>query len=332
MNGLNGISIIIACYNSEKRLPDTLQHLANQRFSNPYEVIIIDNASTDNTTKVAKSYKERFGENYIVDYQPLPGKTNAINLALKYCKYKYVMIVDDDNWLCEDYLDTAYNTMESDLSIGALGGRGIPVFEKEPKYWAKNGYACGAQGNGSEDISDKQGWLYGAGCVYRLDVITELFQNGFQNVLATTRQQNVDLSGEDVELCYAIRLLGYKIWYNEKLVFKHYMPEARMSESKYLSLHRGDGVIAYTFDLYRYLLKKRKLVLTYPLWFIIHIRFIIYTIGYFILNLMSNKQPVIKQGKSEFIRYRLITAFNYNYCHKCFNQVKSNINIIAQIK
>jgi glycosyltransferase involved in cell wall biosynthesis len=332
MKELNGISIIIACYNGEKRLPDTLQHLVKQKFSKPYDVIVIDNASTDNTTEVAKSYKDQFGENYIVDYQPLPGKTNAIDLALTYCKYKYVMIVDDDNWLCEDYLNIAYDTMEADPSIGALGGCGIPVFEKEPEYWAQKGYACGAQGNGSEDISNKQGWLYGAGSMYRLDVVTKLFQNGFKNVLETTRQKNVDLSGEDVELCYAIRLLGYKIWYNERLIFKHYMPEARMSESKYLSLHRGDGVISYTFDLYRYLLKRHKLVLTYPSWAIVHIRFLIFTIVYFILNLVSNKQPVIKQGKNEFIRYRLITAFNYKYCHKCFSQVKSNINVIAQIK
>jgi glycosyltransferase involved in cell wall biosynthesis len=45
-----GISVIVCCYNSEKRLADTLAHLLNQKTNSfDWEIIIVDNASTDTT-------------------------------------------------------------------------------------------------------------------------------------------------------------------------------------------------------------------------------------------------------------------------------------------
>jgi len=55
-----GVSVIICCYNSVKRLPVTLAHLKSQVVFGqiPWEVIVIDNASTDRTAEVAKNYGE----------------------------------------------------------------------------------------------------------------------------------------------------------------------------------------------------------------------------------------------------------------------------------
>lgn len=51
-----GVSIVICCYNSASRLPETLQHIAEQEVAAniSWEVIVVDNASTDNTQEIAK--------------------------------------------------------------------------------------------------------------------------------------------------------------------------------------------------------------------------------------------------------------------------------------
>jgi cellulose synthase/poly-beta-1,6-N-acetylglucosamine synthase-like glycosyltransferase len=52
-----GVSVVICCYNSSQRLPQTLGHLLAQEceVDLPWEVIVVDNASTDGTAEVARS-------------------------------------------------------------------------------------------------------------------------------------------------------------------------------------------------------------------------------------------------------------------------------------
>jgi glycosyltransferase involved in cell wall biosynthesis len=55
---MSGVSIIICAYNASKRIVPTLQHLQNQQFNKPisWEVIVVDNASDDNTSEIAVRY------------------------------------------------------------------------------------------------------------------------------------------------------------------------------------------------------------------------------------------------------------------------------------
>ena len=64
---MNGISIIICCYNSASRLEKTIQHIALQKqVSFSFEVVLVDNKSTDKTSSVAQ---ELFSKYNIVNYQ-----------------------------------------------------------------------------------------------------------------------------------------------------------------------------------------------------------------------------------------------------------------------
>ncbi len=80
-----GVSIIICCYNSAHRLPKTLAHLKTQVVSQiiPWEVIVVDNASTDGTDQVAKTqWGELPGVPFRVVNEPRPGLSNARNLGV----------------------------------------------------------------------------------------------------------------------------------------------------------------------------------------------------------------------------------------------------------
>ncbi len=62
-----GVSIIICCYNSERRLPETLAHLFTQQVSEdiPWEIIVVNNASSDATSRIAAQAFSRAPEDLL---------------------------------------------------------------------------------------------------------------------------------------------------------------------------------------------------------------------------------------------------------------------------
>lgn len=327
-----GISVIIACYNSSSRLPKTLDHLfasiseykAHQGY--PIELIIVDNASTDNTKALAEEIcRNACPCQYSVLTQPLKGKDKAVNLAFSKSRFKYGFIIDDDNWICLNYFEIGLDIMIRNPQIGALGGLGIPVFEIDPPEWGKDGICCGPQGEKNGDITNQRGWVLGAGCVYDMDVVDMLYSYGFQTCLGTFRGQNVDVSGEDVELCYAMRLLGSKIWYDDRLLFKHFMPAGRMVEDRYISLHRGFGVQSYVLGLYQRILKGKQK----PSFFRYQTAGFEGILFSYIKTLLEYKKNIWHRSKVELLKYKLRTYLNYSYCKTQYKQFELNHKAIV---
>ena len=240
-----GISVVIPCYNSSRRLPETLSHLAAQRVPEgvAWEVIVVNNASTDDTDDVAANVWHGLRSNisFRIVSQPIRGSTAAREKGFDVARYDYVLFCDDDNWLSNQYVANAFSIMHGDPSIGALGGKGSPHFEASPRDWFQDYshyYAVGAQGISSGDITHEKGYVYGAGSLIRKEGWETLRRHGFQ-FLASGRR-GTSLSGsEDIELCLALRLLGYRIWYDERLTFQHCLPEPRLQWPYFLRLTAG---------------------------------------------------------------------------------------------
>lgn len=89
------ISIIMNCFNGEEYLQEAIESIYNQTYSD-WEIIFWDNASTDNSANIAKSYDER------IKYYLAPKTTSlgqARNLALNYASGEYLAFLDcDDIW------------------------------------------------------------------------------------------------------------------------------------------------------------------------------------------------------------------------------------------
>src|SRR5215471_3377128 len=100
-----GISVILCCYNSINRISPTLDALCKQKLqtSFPWEIIIVDNASNDNTGNISKEIWESFENRpripFRVTYEPLPGLNNARKSGLTSAGYRYALFCDDDVWL-----------------------------------------------------------------------------------------------------------------------------------------------------------------------------------------------------------------------------------------
>ena len=229
-----GVSVIICTYNGNSRLGETLRHLAAQRLKCAAEIVLVDNASEDGTREFAEHWWKEHGKPVMelrTFYQPIPGKSFAQEMGYAEASYEYFLICDDDNWLASDYIQTAFEIMEANPEIGALGGRCSAAFEtEEPEWWDQYAgyYAVAAQGDRSGDITGDKGCLYGAGMVIRRSDWENLGQLGFSPEL-TCRKGNTLSSGGDTEYSYCLRLLGKKIWYDDRLHFVHYMTTGRLN-------------------------------------------------------------------------------------------------------
>jgi glycosyltransferase involved in cell wall biosynthesis len=227
-----GISVIICCYNSADRLPETLRHLVLQKaLLISWEVIVVNNASSDNTVDVAHHYWDKFQlpdiKFRVVD-QPIPGLTNARKKGIEVSRYEYLLFCDDDNWLYPDYIEQAYEIMQSNSRIGVLGGCGVfepqsPVNQEIKEY---TGYYV----NGPQTWTKTERWVYGAGSIYRKSILSDLIDNGWQQIMSGRKGKSL-ISGEDVEICFMISLSGYEIVADNRLLFKHFVPVERQKIS-----------------------------------------------------------------------------------------------------
>ena len=238
-----GVSFLICTYNSASRIEETLACLAQQvaSFDIAQEVILVDNACTDNTASVAETYWAKLGIAIPlrIFFEHKPGKNFAIVTAFKQARYRYACIVDDDNRLDKDYLQIGYGLLESNPRIGLLGGQTEGDFEVPPPNWFSTFqpfYAVGAPLDLSTSTPLVEGAigenvLWGAGMFVRMELWNRLQKLSFKSLFVGRQGIKNLTAGEDDELCYAAQLLGYEVWYSPKLSLRHYMTASRLTEA-----------------------------------------------------------------------------------------------------
>ncbi len=106
------VSIIIPCYNCEKLLGETLDCLKAQTF-NDFEVVCINDGSTDNTLDVIKKYKDEQALDIVSIDKPNGGVSSARNCGIEAATGEYLLFLDSDDIyhpeFVERMLDAAQN-------------------------------------------------------------------------------------------------------------------------------------------------------------------------------------------------------------------------------
>jgi glycosyltransferase involved in cell wall biosynthesis len=224
------VSVLICSYNGKSRITPTLEALAKSVVGFPVEVILVDNNSSDGTSLTAREVWERLGTSLQlrVVHEPQLGLAYARRRGVKEAACEYIVFCDDDNWLAPDYLSVAREIL-SDPKVGAAGGQAEPVFEGPvPAFAYSHGFGAtlGIQAVSSGDIDSGHLWGSGLACrrsdmstVYRCPVLP----------LATDRTGVLSAaSGEDLEICWALRVMGKSLRYDERLKFRHFVPQQRL--------------------------------------------------------------------------------------------------------
>lgn len=113
------VSVIIPVYNTEKFLPVCLESLAIQTMRD-FEVVIVDDCSTDNSVAVAESYLERFGGRLKVIMLDRNTGSGAVprNIGLEHARGEYIFFADSDDLLIDNALEIfveAADTYKADV-------------------------------------------------------------------------------------------------------------------------------------------------------------------------------------------------------------------------
>ena len=101
-------SIIIPVYNVEKYLDRCLESVLKQEF-NDYEIILVDDGSTDTSSYICDSYKQ--SEKVTVIHKDNGGLSSARNCGLDISKGEYIFFVDSDDYICPGTLKILYDNL-----------------------------------------------------------------------------------------------------------------------------------------------------------------------------------------------------------------------------
>jgi glycosyltransferase involved in cell wall biosynthesis len=121
------VSLVLCTRNRAERLKICLEYIARQNPSCDWELVIVDNGSTDDTGKVLAEYAVKVPFPTHILYEGRPGKSRGLNQALRVTRGDIVAFIDDDCYVAPDYIDRAREVFE-DPKIGFAGGR-VDLFD-----------------------------------------------------------------------------------------------------------------------------------------------------------------------------------------------------------
>lgn len=234
------LSIVIVNYNVKYFLRQCLQSIYNSDCQFNFEVIVVDNKSTDGSDKMVGS---EFPQVKYIYNQTNVGFSKANNLGFDVANGEYILILNPDTILEEDTLSSSVSFAEKQQNFGALGvkmldgkgeflhesKRGFPTPTKSifkltglSRLFSKsslfNGYYLGHLSN--DDI-------------HKVDVLTGAFMLSKKSVLESVNGFDEDyfMYGEDIELSYQIRQLGKDIFYYPNTSIIHFKGESTKKSS-----------------------------------------------------------------------------------------------------
>ena len=107
-------SVVMACYNAENHLDETINSLLGQSFSfgSNIQLILVDDGSTDKTAEICLKYQNQYPNNIIYLHQENQGQGAARNLGLKYVKGKYINFLDSDDKFSGNTFYSVYEFFE----------------------------------------------------------------------------------------------------------------------------------------------------------------------------------------------------------------------------
>lgn len=235
------ISIIICTYNRAKYIYQTLEHIAQNKFpASKYEIILINNNSTDCTSQECKRFQNTYPEIpffYFVESQQ--GLSFARNRGIKEAHGEILVFLDDDAFVGSDYLQNLAKNLNK-YPISAFGGKITPEFEngKAPAWMSKWSYSwVSAIDKGNQVCLFKgKSFPIGANMGIRKN---EVPSNGFNTTLG--RNKGNLMGGEEKDLFLRMKSLHAKIYYFPDIEVHHIIPEKRTTQEYIRELALGIG-------------------------------------------------------------------------------------------
>ena len=129
------VTVVIAAYNQEKYIGRCIRSVLNQKFDLPYEIIVVNDGSVDKTKYALELFKE---EIVIINNKKNLGLPHSLNLAIKKAKSAYIVRVDSDDYVNENYLNVLYLFLQLNNDFDAVACDYYLIDEKENILEKKN--------------------------------------------------------------------------------------------------------------------------------------------------------------------------------------------------
>ena len=116
------VSLIICTRDRCRQLVLCLEAMRHISFERPWELIIVDNGSTDDTAAVIQEFIGSTSIQAVYLFEPQPGKSTGLNTALRVAHGQILAFTDDDCYPAPDFLSRVWSAFD-DPSVGYIGGR-----------------------------------------------------------------------------------------------------------------------------------------------------------------------------------------------------------------
>lgn len=128
------VSVVLPTYNRCANVRRTLSSVLAQQTTRPYEVIVVDNNSTDDTGAAIHAVIARGAPvRYVLEQNQ--GVSYARNAGVAHARAPLIAFVDDDVCVEPDWIETICRTFEQHGDIDCVGGKVLPAWEVEPPAW-----------------------------------------------------------------------------------------------------------------------------------------------------------------------------------------------------
>ena len=253
------ISIIIPTLNRASLLKLAITSFCCQQFSpKEFEILIVDNGSTDNTKNIVEVAITEYPSHQIhYIYEPEPGLLSGRHRGALEAKGEILTFVDDDieadaNWL------KAIEESFHDSTVQIVGGRNLPKYEVEPPQWLEwfwtdhpYGKYCGYLSLldfGSEVREIDANHVWGLNFSIRKSALFEL--GGFHPDCIDKHLQHFQGDGE-TGLTQKANQRGYKAIYQPKALVFHHVSKQRMTYEYFEQRYIYQGVCDSYSDIRR---------------------------------------------------------------------------------
>ncbi|MBD2872148.1 glycosyltransferase [Paenibacillus arenilitoris] len=233
-------TVAICTHNRAEDVREALLSLLQQSFTDAYEVIVVDNRSTDNTRQVVQEVNQMTSIPIIYVYEERLGLSVARNRAIREAKGDYILFLDDDAAACKNWIEGIVSVFESDPRIGCVGGKIDPAWEgAEPTWLLPENRTLYTILDYSQEIVEmkKPAIPFGANVAFRKSVFDTL--RPFREDLG--RVGSNLLSSEEAELIDRIRS-RYTVYYTPHAWVRHKIPRSRVSRKWLLRRIYWQGV------------------------------------------------------------------------------------------
>jgi glycosyltransferase involved in cell wall biosynthesis len=226
------ISVVLCTRNRADLFDKAIASVLAQDFPrSTYEVVVVDNGSSDYTRDVAQRYATEANVRYVLEERV--GLCVARNTGWRAASAPYIALFDDDAIAQPGWLAVIANTFErSSGNIGIIGGRVDPIWLAPRPNWLADEIAGALTivnwGPDEKEILDlRREWLVGANMAAPKSVIAEV--GGFHPWL--DRVGNNLLSSGDVHLEMEIVRRGYRCLYVPTMAIEHLAPPSRLTQA-----------------------------------------------------------------------------------------------------